>query len=396
MKNPPCNLVIGIYFHPESYPPTLNAVGELSDCFDHITIVHRPHLPNTWQYPLNVKAVTSKTLISSKQQEAASLVKKVFFFVNYAWLFFKQCKRRKPEIILVYDSLSLYAYHLMKMLLPFKHKIWYHNHDVVEKKLLRRFSIGWFAAKAEAKTFHYLDIFSLPTSDRLKYFPMQHFKGRYFFIPNYPAKKFYMQFYQPRIPEQTVRIIFQGQIGPFHGIEEIIPLLKNKILNYQLQLVLKGPCNEDYKKKIVQQATMLDVADKVTFIGVTPYAEVPAASSKCHIGIGILAKKDIMNTTLGTASNKLYEYAAVGLPVIYYNSENFTKYLGRYTWALPVNIDSEDIKGQLNTILASYSQLSSAAHRDFVQELNFETGFKEIKEYITHTALSKTLEHEIV
>ncbi|MBE7170991.1 MAG: glycosyltransferase [Williamsia sp.] len=376
------NLVIGIYFHPEAFPPTLNAVSELSECFDQITIVHRPHLHNTWKYPANVRALASGSFMTAKQQEAASVGSKAGFYIRYVYLFLKQCIREKPEVILVYDSISLYAYHMIKRLLRFKHKVWYHNHDVVELPLLRRFSIGWFAARKEAGAFDYLDMFSLPTNERLAHFPMQRFKGHYFFIPNYPAKKFYLQFYRRRTLQQTVRLIFQGHIGPYHGIEETIPLLKESIMGHQLELVLKGPCQEDYRERILQQAMAYNVTGSITFIGITPYADVPATTSTCHIGIGILAKKDIMNTTLGTASNKLYEYAAVGLPVLYYNSENFTRHLGKYTWAFPVDTTSDDIKEKLTSVLQSYDQLSAAAHYDFLHGLNFEAGFKQVKAYL--------------
>src|SRR5215210_2046819 len=99
------NLVIGIYFHPEAYPPTLNAIGELSDCFDHITIIHRPHLIGSWNYPSNVKAVASGKYISSMNQEKASLVNKVQFFLKFAKSLLLACRRKKPVIILVYDNL---------------------------------------------------------------------------------------------------------------------------------------------------------------------------------------------------------------------------------------------------------------------------------------------------
>ena len=375
------NLVIAIYFHPEAYPPTLNAISELSDCFNHITVVHRPHMTGNWNYPSNVKAVASGKHVSSINQEKASLLKKILFFSQFTGLLFSTCLKKKPITILVYDSISLLAYYLIRPFLR-KHKVWYHNHDVNELSAIRKYSIGWFAAKHEQKAFKYLDIFSLPTDERLKYFPVSELKGQYFFIPNYPAKRFYSPFYKQKQPDQPVRIIFQGSIGPYHGIEEIIPLLKETISGYHLELVLKGPCRDEYRDLYIRLAEEHQVKDKLVFIGVTPYKEVPVASSSCHIGIGILAKQDIMNNTLGTASNKLYEYAAVGLPVIYYNRVNFTRYLEKYVWALPAELSSNHIKEKIDFILQSYPQLSAAAHHDFIHHLNYETGFMHIKSYI--------------
>jgi hypothetical protein len=262
-----------------------------------------------------------------------------------------------------------------------KHKVWYHNHDVTEFNGIRKYSISWFAAKQELKAFKYLDIFSLPANERIKYFPMDSFKGQYFFVPNYPAKRFYAPFYKRKQVGQPVRLIFQGSIGPYHGIEEIIPLLKETIHGYSLELVLKGPCRDEYVKLYTELAEKHQVRNKLFFLGVTPYSEVPVASSSCHIGIGILAKQDIMNTTLGTASNKLYEYAAVGLPVLYYNNENFTRYLAKYSWALPADLTTESIRTVIEKIIKYYKYISEQAHVDFEHELNFENGFAEAKKY---------------
>lgn len=78
--NNPRNLVIGIYYHPEGYPPTLNAVAELSDCFDRITLIYRPNLIGTWQYPDNVDAIPAGEFITSPDQENAPVSKKIKFF----------------------------------------------------------------------------------------------------------------------------------------------------------------------------------------------------------------------------------------------------------------------------------------------------------------------------
>ena len=379
--NHPSHLVIAIYFHPEAYPPTLNAIGELSECFDQITVVHRPHLKGSWSYPLNVTTIPSGKFITSANQEKAPLHQKILFFFQFTRSLLRACKKEKADFILVYDSLSLFAYNLIRPLLG-KHKIWYHNHDVTEQKDIRKYSISWFAAKNEIKSFRYLDIFSLPTNERQKYFHMDIFKGKYFFIPNYPAKRFYKTFYKPKQLSEPIRLIFQGSIGPYHGIEEIIPLLGEKINGYSLELVLKGPCKTEYQDLCLHLANENKVSGCLTFIGVTPYAEVPEASASCHIGIGILAKQDLMNTTLGTASNKLYEYAAVGLPVIYYNSINFTRHLYKYPWAVATDITSNDIKLKITQIVTDYERLSSFAHQDFMMELNFENGFAEVKSYV--------------
>lgn len=380
MKQPD-NLLIGIYFHPEAYPPTLNAIGELRDCFDHITVIHRPHLESKWQYPVNVTLVPAGKFISAAHQQTASFLDKIGFFLNYLRVFYLQCKQQLPSLILVYDNISLYAYQLISHLLNFKHDVWYHNHDVTEMEQLRKFSIGWFAANAEHKAFKNLDIFSLPSNDRLKFFPMQNFKGKYFFIPNYPSKKFFSQFYSSRKLEHTVKIIFQGQIAPFRGIEQIIPLLSIPIQDYNLELGLIGPCSNAYRHEITNLAEEYGVLQKIYF-NKLPYSELPAFSATYHIGIALLSEKNIMTATIGTASNKLYEYAAVGLPVVYYNNESISQYLGEFIWAVPADLNMESVKQAIINIIIRYDECSAAAHRDFLSKLNYEKGFAPVKNYL--------------
>jgi hypothetical protein len=37
--------------HPEAYPPTLNALAQLSEQFDSIFLLFRPLMPVLWNYP---------------------------------------------------------------------------------------------------------------------------------------------------------------------------------------------------------------------------------------------------------------------------------------------------------------------------------------------------------
>jgi hypothetical protein len=237
--------------------------------------------------------------------------------------------------------------------------------------------------RSQAKAFKYLSIFTLPSADRLSKFPLLDFKGKCFVIPNYPRKSFYSQFYKIKKIEGSVKLIYQGHASRGHGLEEIIELLPLKVLGNHLQLLVKGPCLEVYRKSLELKASQSNVLDKISFYGVTPYSEVPKLSSLCHIGIGIHAKNDIMNVTLGTASNKLYEYAAVGLPILYYNKEYFTKYLSKYKWAIATELTPEAILASIEKIVSTYEAMSEAAYSDFISELNYEFFFKPLHEHLS-------------
>jgi glycosyltransferase involved in cell wall biosynthesis len=377
------NLVTAIYYHPEAYPPTLNAVGVLSDYFSSISIVHRPHLKGTWKYPANVKTIASGQLITARQQETSGTPRKVLFFMRFVIDLLRECYKKKPSVILLYDVHALFAYRVIRPLLWHKHILWYHNHDISELSRERKYSIGWFACKSEKKLFAYMDIFTLPSADRLPFFPINTMKGKYFIIPNYPSISFYRPFYNPNKPMDEIRLVFQGRIDEGHGLEEIISMLPELIDGKLLRLVLKGNCSEAYKAKLMELALLHQVTDRITFYGFTAYEEVPKIAATCHIGIGIFSKKETMHITLGTASNKIYEYAAVGLPVLYSDEPHFSSYLSTYPWAFPVKHNTMSIRQQLANILGNYAYYSGAAHETFLNELNFENYFKQAINFLT-------------
>jgi glycosyltransferase involved in cell wall biosynthesis len=376
------HLVAGIYYHPEAYPPTLNAISELSRNFDSISVIHRPHLKGNWKYPPNVKAIASGKFVTSREQETSSTVRKILFFARFVFDLFRECLKKKPAVILLYDVHALFAYRVIRPLLFFKHIFWYHNHDVSEIHRERKYSIGWFACIAEKKLFASMDIFTLPSAERLSYFPINTLKGKYFVIPNYPSLNFYQLFYQSKKSMQDVSLIFQGRIAEGHGLEEIIPLLGEEIQGKKIRLVLKGNIPESYKQELLRIALDHNVSDRISFYGFTPYAEVPRVAASCHIGIAIFSKKETMHITLGTASNKIYEYAAVGLPVLYSDEIQFSRYLGKYPWAFGVKLETESIKQQLITILDNYAYYSDCAHKTFVSDLNFENHFKQVTDFL--------------
>jgi hypothetical protein len=109
---------------------------------------------------------------------------------------------------------------------------------------------------------------------------------------------------------------------------------------------------------------------------------LPGITNTCQIGLAIYTRTDITNSTLGTASNKIFEYAALGLPVLYYDNEHFRKHLGNYSWAVPTKTSGEALKKSLEYIAGNYEELSRQARQDFLSTLNFEYRFEPVRQFI--------------
>jgi hypothetical protein len=109
---------------------------------------------------------------------------------------------------------------------------------------------------------------------------------------------------------------------------------------------------------------------------------VPQLAASCHIGIAIFEKKDVMNNTLDTSSNKIYEYAALGLPVLYLNSSSVSEILSGYKWAFGVDMTEESMFAAITKMMSEYEVYSNSAHNSFNEELNFQHHFRDITHYL--------------
>lgn len=368
-------VVVAIYIDPDFYPPTINAILNLAEKFKEVIVISRNNSEVSYPFPSNVTVKKVGKFTTVRDSEKKGMMFKAFSFLQFTRTICKYTCSKKTDLLVVYDSIPLLSFFVIKPFLGNRKKIWYHNHDMPSIHHIRKFSIGWFSAKYERKAMKSINYFSLPSSDRLEFYPNLDTNLQYFTIPNYPSLKVYHAAGSKVPATYKLKIIFQGFIGYGHALEEMIELLKEKIDGLELQLILKGSVKDEYKEKLSALAKQFGVSDKLIWIGIGPYADLPALTASCDIGIAVHKKTDNVSRTLGTASNKIYEYAASGLPVILYNIEQFEKYLSKYSWTFFSDGSLGSLRENLVTILKQLPEISKAARRDFENELNFEEHF---------------------
>ena len=369
--------LVAIYAHPEAYPPTLNALGAMADKLEEIAVLHRPIMESNWSYPPNVYLVPSGAAMHVREQEQLPLLQKVKLFGTFVRDLRRLIVRQRPGLVLIYDALALFAYSLVRKTPLPKHKTWYHNHDVLFVPQ-GRLSLNWFAGRAEKRAFSGLDFFSLPANERTKFFPMERLKGRYFFLPNLPSVNQFRNISPACPPDDEFRLIYQGHVYAGHGFEEIIRLMPFEINGKKVKLFLVGWITEEYRAEIARLAAKQGASASVEITGVVPYRQLAELTPTCHAGLAIFNFDNPMAATAGTASNKIYEYAACGLPVLYYDDAHFRQHLGSYSWAVPTDLSPDSLRNALKKIAGNWQPLSHHAREDFQQELNFEAVFQPI------------------
>ena len=374
-------IVAAIYTHPEYYPPTLNALEELSKSCDKIYVLARNLKINSWIYPRNVELKLSGKYRPMSYIKIASWMWKGLSFVQFTLNFFFLLRKHKPKWVICYDAIPLLSFRIVsKFLFSQRPQLWYHNHDVIDGSV--KFSVSWWAMKSEQQYFRNIDIFSLPANERTQYFPVQKLKGKYFFIPNFPSKAFYEKFRENNKKESKVTLIYQGNLSSHHGIEETIKFLS--VTNLDIKLKLIGSIKDDYKAQIQELINTLNIQDKVEILPPVNYSELPAITAKCHIGLAIhrATPVNLNYITGGTASNKIYEYAALGLPVFYYDEEHYNFHLSKYKWAVSCNLSNDNFDTKIRYIMNNYDEISTLAVNDFKSELNFEKAIMPVLSYI--------------
>ena len=190
---------------------------------------------------------------------------------------------------------------------------------------------------------------------------------------------FYKQFYIPKHrPKKEIKLLYQGTASKGHGLEEIIEILNSKIAGRDLSLTLIGNISEKYKDNLTMLAKDRNVLDRLYFRKREQYAALPLLTRDYDIGLAIHEPIGVIYSTAGTASNKIYEYAALGLPILLFDDVHYSNHLGNYPWTRFTDLSSESLIYCLSDILNLYDEISASAHGDFLSELNFETNFRRI------------------
>jgi glycosyltransferase involved in cell wall biosynthesis len=378
-------VVVAIYIDPDFYPPTINAIINLASAFEEVVVVSRNNSDTNYPFPSNVLLKKVGKYCSVRDSEKKSTTAKIFSFLHFTYTLFKYSAGKKTKLVVLYDPFPLFSFFLFRKMISKKKKIWYHNHDMPSLERQRKYSTGWFSATYEHRAMEHIHFFSLPSYDRQQYYPEIKKHIPVFIIPNYPSLQVYNRVKPKAHLTDTIRIIFQGFISAGHSLEEMVALLAEKINGKQLHLILKGSVKDDYKNRINELASTYGVLNKLTWVGVGPYSDLPDLTNSCHIGNAIHRNTDIVSKTLGTASNKIYEYAASGLPVILYDIDQFKKYLNQYSWTFFCNGSKKSIREVIENICINLPQLQQDARMDFENKLNFENHFNPAMDVVKHS-----------
>ncbi|HRP60152.1 MAG TPA: hypothetical protein PK833_07690, partial [Vicingus sp.] len=270
------NVLILHFPHPEGYPPTLNAISCISKIATNITILSTNTLPTKWNYPSNTELILFEGEHNRFKQAKWSWHKKIRSYFNYIFKINSLLKEKEIDLLIIYDNIPFLFFTIASLFRKKTFKIWYHSHDVYPVSRYKMFTLKWLSATIERKPlfFNYLDFFSLPAIERKVMFPLDTFKGKFFFIPNYPSKNFIDSKNSLTINENELRIVYPGSPSNKNGFKELIDVMGTKINSKTITLTIIGEVNPNYQTELFEYAKSKNITIQLRFVDRIPYTEM--------------------------------------------------------------------------------------------------------------------------
>ncbi|NJL51294.1 MAG: glycosyltransferase family 4 protein, partial [Hydrococcus sp. SU_1_0] len=198
MSKPKLGMVI--YFNPDYYPPTVNAVHLLAEHFD-VVLIGRNYDPPNVEYPANVRVHRLGKYTSIHERMQASPLAKFREYLS----FLVQTRRLLQDVSLIYayDAFAYTAAYLCRLSLSQTMPLIYQNHEL-EEHLAGLFSLSGWVQRAERAWIHQADLVVFPDRDRAAFYQkVTRLKKQPMIVPNFPRKSFFT------LPENWISLLAQ-------------------------------------------------------------------------------------------------------------------------------------------------------------------------------------------
>lgn len=178
----------------------------------------------------------------------------------------------------------------------------------------------------------------ITSTDSLKVFMLKHFKiNKVYTKKDFPDISLFNRAVRPAkilLPKNKKIVVYLGGLQKYKGIQYLIKAIPYTDEKFHF-LIMGYPCDE---AKIL--AREIDVQDRITFTGKIPYEK---AASYLKLGSIAVSPKTLES---GEANAKIYNYVAMGLPVVCFDmkeTRNIAKQFPKAKFCFAKENDVKDL-----------------------------------------------------
>lgn len=381
---------IAIYVNPDHYPPIINTIQILAREFDLVVICRNQGKPKI-HYPKNIKLYRLGKLKTPREKETQGLVMKAWEYILFSLRAIFYLRFYRCQLIYSYDMHGFIAGFFASRL-GRKVSLIYHNLDLAE--LRKQKGLTYMIKYLELRFARYADKIVFPDINRVKFFLNEAKLAKLpdidivmnapLCINKLPPNRLIDVLRVKGFSIDTKIVLYQGTIGNAQTILEVIKSMN--LWPKDTVLVLIGTIiDEDFAKDIDMEAGALHLTNRIIKLSFIEYLQLFSYTVGAYIGLALFKPKNINLTFAAGASNKIFEYISMGIPIVTNNSPYFRGVVNSSIayFAQPDSV--EDIARVINyafSDIEEYHKKSQAARQAHLTLFNYEKQFQPIIEYI--------------
>jgi len=372
-------LLVVIYANPDYYPPTVNALSILRRYFSITVVCRNVDIPfREWGNIEVVRVGRYKSAPAKQQQSGAAKALEYFRFCTAV---------RRATVTL--QPAAIYAYDNYGFIAAIRTRaagtpVVFHQHELPDLRASSWRLEAWITRYALRLT-RAADLVVQPEINRARIWSQAAADSRRpMLVPNCSSRDFYsaegdVRAIARRRFEQR-KVFYVGWMSRSNGHVEALRAVAQMAL--PATLVLVGPHDAALGRYLTCLSDALGVGTRLELHGWVPHSECSRRFAACAVGLSLYKPVGANWEFNCSATNKLFEYAAMGLPVVVPDRKSYREFLNSDSWVAFANPDDPaSIARAIEFILADrerYVAMSLAARKAHEEKYNYETVFQPV------------------
>jgi glycosyltransferase involved in cell wall biosynthesis len=378
----------------EKYPPLLHQAALLLQ-IGHVTVLDAPGRQDALNVQTGLQVERIRVGASDNQVNGPGLANAKWAF-RYASAFQRRVAL-SPDVVIAFEPDAAALLLRTRSSLARTMRI-VHLHEIPDTRLYANSVVSRIAIQYMLRRLSAADLVIVPDEDRATYtVERARLERRPTVVMNCPLRLEHLPTSKllPWLSERGVTtshiVHFQGSIGAERGLKRVIASMR--FWPSDAVFVIVGDGSDALQKELRLQAVRENVSERVLFVGRVPYADVMAFAVGATLGITLMEPIN-NNWRFGAgASNKRFEYAALGIPQVTNTGAGMQRTFEAPGIAMLVDVEDVAMIGKtiaqllLDPLLAS--TIGERARELHLSQYNYECQYAPVLEWVREWLVSR-------